>query len=259
MGSRARGADRFAPSRILIVDDHPIFRQALRDILREASVTDLEVVGEARDGQEAIELCRRLQPDLILMDVSMPGMDGLEATREIKREFPRTILLMLTAMEQPEYLAEALRAGASGYIVKDLSSQRLIDAIRRVLDGEFPINQELAAQLLGQLLDEAPKVEDSADATTPYIRSSPSEERPPRTTSPPPHVDDRLLTEREAEVLRLLARGQHNQQIARELLVSVSTVKKHVRQILSKLEASDRIQAVVKAIELGLLPEQRRG
>ncbi len=256
MDSEASGADRATPSRILIADDHPIFRQALRDILTEESATDLAVVGEARDGQEAIELCRRLQPDLILMDVSMPGMDGLEATREIKREFPRTIVLMLTAMEQPEYLAEALRAGASGYIVKDLSSGRLLDAIRRVLDGEFPINQELAAHLLGQLLDEeAPKTEESA-ATTPYISSSPSEERPPRTTSP--HVD-RLLTQREAEVLRLLARGEHNQQIARELLVSVSTVKKHVRQILSKLEASDRIQVVLKAIELGLLPEQRRG
>jgi DNA-binding NarL/FixJ family response regulator len=166
------------------------------------------VVGEATDGQEAIEFCHRLQPDLVLMDVSMPGMDGLEATREIKREFPRTILLMLTAMEQPEYLAQALRAGASGYIVKDLSSQRLIDAIRRVLDGEFPINQELAAELLGQLLldEEAPKEE-----------APPAEGLAPVSPSPEAHPDPSLLgslSPRKLEVLRLVGRGHTNQQIA---------------------------------------------
>lgn len=251
MNVERRGRKASGPSRIVVADDHPIFRQALRDILQEASATDLEVVGEARDGQEAIELCRSLQPDLVLMDVSMPGMDGLEATREIKRRFPRTIVLMLTAMEQPEYLSEALRAGASGYIIKDLSSQRLINSIRRVLDGEFPMNQELAAQLLGQLLldkEEAPKEEAPLAASFALVSPSPNTHHEPSLLG--------SLSPREVDVLRLVGRGHTNQQIARSLLISTSTVKNHMHNIISKLGVSDRTQAAVLAVRAGLLSEE---
>jgi DNA-binding NarL/FixJ family response regulator len=218
------------PSRIVVVDDHPLMRCALRQML--GTQADLEVVGEAADGQQAVELCRRLYPDLVLMDVRMPAMDGLEATRKIKRELPRTIVLVLTASDYPDDLSEALEAGAAGYVQKGATTQETIGAVRKVLGGESSLDQEVATQLLKRLVDE-PKPESNGIAKDESLLV--------------------LLSARESEVLGLVARGYTNQQIARKLLISVSTVKKHVRNVISKLGVSDRTQAAVRAVELGML------
>jgi two-component system, NarL family, response regulator LiaR len=220
--------------RIVIADDHPLYRGALRGLLEQHP--DFEVVGEGQDGVEALELCRRLRPEVVLMDARMPRMDGLEATRAIKQELPSTIVLLNTAIEEPNHLSEALRAGVSGYVLKTSSGSEITDAIRKALNGEAPLNQEISAQLLRRLLCEE--------------EESRSFEQPQRA----PLLG--RLTQREVEVLRLVAMGQTNLQIAQSLLLSVSTVKKHIQHMVSKLEVSDRTQAAVKAIELGLLNEQ---
>jgi DNA-binding NarL/FixJ family response regulator len=215
--------------RIVVADDHPLFRAALLQILSMHS--DLEVVGEAGDGQEAVELCRRLRPEVVLMDVRMPRMDGLEATRQIKSEFPRTIVLVLTASEELNHLSRALEVGAAGYVLKTSPPKQIIEAVRKALAGESPLNSELATRLLLQVMQKVPK------------RGVTEEES----------FRLRSLSPREAEVLQLMARGYTNQQISRELFLSVSTVKKHVRNILSKLEVSDRTQAALRGAELGVL------
>jgi two-component system, NarL family, response regulator LiaR len=220
--------------RIVIADDHPLYRGALRGLLEQHP--GFEVVGEGQDGVEALELCRRLRPEVVLMDARMPKMDGLEATRAIKQELPSTIVLLNTAIEEPNHLSEALRAGVSGYVLKTSSGSEITDAIRKALNGEAPLNQEISAQLLRRLLCEE--------------EESRSFEQPQRA----PLLG--RLTQREVEVLRLVAMGQTNLQIAQSLLLSVSTVKKHIQHMVSKLEVSDRTQAAVKAIELGLLNEQ---
>ena len=138
---------------IIITDDHALVRDGLRSMLEDEP--GLEVVGEAANGQEALELCRSLKPDLVLMDVRMPEMDGLEATRAIKQELPSISVLMVTMHENPDYLLEALSAGAAGYVLKGASGDRLINAINRTLKGESPLNQELAAQLLRRLADKS--------------------------------------------------------------------------------------------------------
>jgi NarL family two-component system response regulator LiaR len=215
------------PSRIILADDHPLFRAALRHLLTQQG-SALEVVAEATDGPEALELCRRFGPDLVLMDLSMPKLDGIETTRAIKRELPRTVVLIMTASADPSDLAAALKAGAAGYVLKTATPEQITDAILRVLEGESPLNQELAMELLlKKLMEEAPK-ETSLPAS---------------------------LSPRELEVLRLVARGLTNQQIAKELHISVSTVKKRVQRIISKLKVSDRTQAAVRAIEMGLHSE----
>jgi DNA-binding NarL/FixJ family response regulator len=218
------------PSRIVVADDHPLIREALTRTIDEQP--DLDAVGEATDGFEALELCRRFQPELVLMDVLMPRMDGLEATRQIKRESPRTIVLVLSAVEDPDYLSEALKAGASGYVQKDATTQETLEAVRKVLEGESSLDQELATQLLKRLMED-PKPEPNGRAKGKALEV--------------------LLSAREREVLGLIARGYTNQQIARKLLISVSTVKKHVRNAICKLGVSDRTQAAVRAVELGVL------
>jgi DNA-binding NarL/FixJ family response regulator len=222
-------------SRIFIADDHPLYRGALRELLEKHP--DFEVVGEGKDGMEALELCRHLRPELVLMDLRMPEMDGLEATHAIKRELPETTVLIITALEDPNHLAEALRAGADGYVLKSSDCREITDAIRKALKGVAPLNQEISVLLLHKLL-----LDDEEAART--------------FEEPQLHPLLRRLAQREVEVLRLVARGQTNRQIAQSLLISVSTVKKYVQHILSKMEVSDRTQAAVKAIELGLLHEQ---
>ena len=203
-------------------------------MLEEAS--DLEMVGEAENGQRALELCRSLKPDLVLMDVRMPKMDGLEATRAIKRECPPTIVLILSALDEPDFLLKALGAGADGYVLKYLTREQLINAIRRVLSGESPLNQELAAELIVGMGGEAEQE-----------RGSPPQ---PETRQELPLE---LLTDRELDVLRLVARGKSNPEIGQELGIGTGTIKVHVHHIISKLGISDRTQAVVRAIDLGLL------
>ncbi len=220
-------------SRIVVADDDPVYRFALREILKLLS--DLEMVGEAADGHEAIELCRRLQPDLVMMDLKMPGMSGIEATRKLKEHSPRTVVLVLTGLEDPDHLSEALKAGAAGYLLKGASASQVVEAIRKVLLGESSLNQEIATRLLMRLVEEQPK------------------DAPPKEQMLPG-----ALSAREGEVLRLMAGGETNQQIARELFISVSTVKKHVHSIISKLGVSDRTQAAVRASEAGLLGPKSR-
>jgi DNA-binding NarL/FixJ family response regulator len=216
--------------RLILADDHHLLRRGFKSLLSGES--DLEVIGEASNGIEAIEMCRRLRPDLILMDVRMPEMDGITATRRIKEELPGVSVLMVTMHENPDYLLEALNAGAAGYVLKDAPADRLISAVHRTLNGESPLNQELATLLLRRLADE-------------------KQHKP----EPTPQTDDKppinSLTPRETEVLTLLTTGQTNQQIADSLNISKGTAKVHVERIIRKLEVSDRTQAAVRAIELG--------
>jgi PAS domain S-box-containing protein len=221
-------------ARLLIADDHALVREGLRNILQNEP--NLQVIAEAADGREAFELCRRLRPDLVLMDSRMPKFDGTVATRMIKAENCATKVLILSAHESVEHLLGAVRAGASGYVLKGAPNQRLLGAIRRTLEGESPINQELAMRLLRRLAGEG---EPGADST------SGGGKRP----MPLPEV----LTPRELEVVRLLAKGQTNRQISQELVVSAATVKVHVEHILAKFDVCDRTQAAVRASEAGLL------
>lgn len=235
---------RTASARVLLADDHELVRDGFRRMLGYEE--DLEVVGEARDGREAVELCRRLNPDLVLMDVRMPRMDGLEATRAIKAEQSTVSVLVVTTYDNPDYLLEAIKAGAAGYVLKDAPNRQMTDAIRRVLQGESPLNQGLATQVIRRLAGEAPRpVQEPPSATesnaagTPRLREE--------------------LTLREAEVLGLVTQGKTNQEIAEILFISKATVKVHVRRIIAKLGVSDRTQAVVRALELGLAPHPRTG
>jgi len=216
--------------RLVLADDHHLLRRGFRSLLRNEP--GLEVVGEASTGLEAIEISRRLAPDLVLMDVRMPEMDGITATRWIKRDQPDVSVLMVTMHENPDYLLEALDAGAAGYVLKDAPAQRLINAVYRTLDGESPLNQELATRLLKQLAQENQQ----------QGRSGLSQHR---------ETLDGALTPRETEVLELLTTGQTNQQIAQTLSISKGTAKVHVEHIIRKLGVSDRTQAAVRAIELG--------
>ena len=225
-------------ARIVLVDDHELARDGLRDMF--ADVPDLEIVGEAADGREALELCRRVRPDLVLMDLRMPRMDGLAATRAIKGESPGISVLVMTMHENPDYLLQALQAGAAGYVLKDAAQDEVLAAVEGVLSGESPLAPELAARLLRRL---ATEVREPANGSLPKRESARITEQ---------------LTPREIEVLELLAQGKTNRQIAEDFVLSVGTVKNHVEHIIAKLGASDRTQAVVLALELGIIsfPEQ---
>jgi PAS domain S-box-containing protein len=220
--------------RLLIADDHALVREGLQTML--ASEPDLEVVGTAADGQEALELGHRLRPDLVLMDVRMPRMDGFAATRALKAEDSSTIILMLSAYADPDDLFEAVRAGAAGYIVKDTTKHDLIGAVRDALSDEHPLDQEVAMRLLQSLAGEG---------------GQKTEVPPTSGKQAAPLLEP--LTPRELEVLRILAQGETNRQISQELVISAATVKVHVEHILAKLGVCDRTQAAVRASEFGLL------
>ena len=231
--------NRTSPARLVLADDHELVRDGFHRMLdREA---DLEVVGEAANGREVVEVCRKLKPDLVLMDVRMPEMDGIEATRTIKAERPDVSVLVVTLYEDLDYLLEALKAGASGYLLKDAPKTQLLNAVRRVLAGESPLNQELAAQLIQRL---------ASEKVGPPAPQGPRWEYGGSDASPPPLED---LTPRELEVLKLVAQGNTNQQIGRALAISPGTAKVHVQNLIRKLGVSDRTHAAVRASELGLL------
>lgn len=212
--------------RVLVVDDQALVRGGFRLILD--SQPDLEVVGEAADGREALAMARELRPDVVLMDVRMPGMDGLEATRRLLSgpEAPR--VLMLTTFDLDEYVYDALRAGASGFLLKDVRPELLAEAVRVVADGDTLLAPAITQRLVQQ-----------------YVRRA----RPG--TTRPAALD--ALTDRELAVLRLLARGRSNTEIASELYLSETTVKTHVTHVFGKLGLRDRAQAVVMAYESGLV------
>lgn len=212
-------------ARVIVADDHELARLGLRTML--APEPDLEIVGEAATGQEAVALSRQLHPDIVLMDLRMSDLDGLAATRAIKEELPRTSILVVTLSEDPDYLLEALRAGAAGYVLKDASRREVVAAVRQVLTGESPLDPRLVAQLIRRMAGQA------------------KEEQPAS------HGDE--LTPRELGVIRLVAEGKTNAAIAQSLFVSVGTVKAHVERIIDKLGVSDRTQAAVRAVELGYI------
>ena len=215
--------------RVLLVDDQPLLRTGFRMILEAES--DLVVVGEAGDGQQALEQVRALQPDVVLMDIRMPRMDGVEATRRIAgpgRDGPAKVLV-LTTFDLDEYVVEALRAGASGFLLKDVPAEELVQAIRVVADGAAMLAPSVTRRLLDMYATRLPSGEDA----------------PPQALG--------SLTEREVEVLRLVARGLSNAEIAAELFVSETTVKTHVGHVLTKLRLRDRVQAAVYAYESGLV------
>jgi DNA-binding NarL/FixJ family response regulator len=209
---------------VLVVDDQALVRTGFRMILEAES--DLEVVGEAVDGLEAVELAQRHRPDVILMDIRMPNLDGVEATRRLQGFASR--VLILTTFDLDEYVYDALRAGASGFLLKDTPPEDLVRAIRIVAAGDALLAPSVTTRLVREL------------AATP----SPS-------TPPSARLD--ALTEREREVLVLMARGLSNAEIAAELIVSEATVKTHVGRVLMKLDLRDRVQAVVLAYETGLV------
>jgi NarL family two-component system response regulator LiaR len=203
---------------VLIADDHPFVRHGLRTYLE--TLEDMDVAGEAADGAEAVELAGRLLPDVVLMDLVMPELDGIEATRQIKAASPATKVIALTSFDDDEKVFPAIKAGAAGYLLKDVRPAELAEAVRKASRGEALLAPSVAAKLMQEVAGERPAASG--------------------------------LTDRELEVLRLIARGLPNKQIAQELVVSDKTVKTHVSNILAKLHLADRTQAALYAVREGL-------
>jgi DNA-binding NarL/FixJ family response regulator len=211
--------------RVLIADDQALMRGGFRLILDAQD--DLEVVGEAIDGRDAVEQYRRLRPDVVVMDVRMPAMDGIEATRRLTADDPPARVLILTTFDLDEYVFQALRAGASGFLLKDRPPEELVAAVRVVASGEALLAPSITRRLIEEFA------------------------RRPETAAQPPELDD--LTDREREVLVLMAHGLSNAEVAGRLFVAETTVKTHVGRVLQKLSLRDRAQAVVLAYESGLV------
>jgi DNA-binding NarL/FixJ family response regulator len=220
---RLRGKDGMA-IQVLITDDHKVVRRGLRGFLELDP--ELEIVGEASNGEEAVELARLLKPDVVLMDLLMPVMDGIEATGEIRREQPEVEVVALTSVLEDASVTGAIRAGAIGYLLKTTDADELCEAIRAAAAGKVQLAPEAAARLMHEV-----RVPESTEA----------------------------LTERETEVLELIARGNTNNQIAHELFIGEATVKSHVHSILSKLNVSSRTQAALYAVNVGLVPADEVG
>lgn len=215
------------PIGVLIVDDQPMVRAGLRMILELEP--DIDIVGEAADGNEAVTVAGEAHPDVILMDVRMPNLDGLEATRRIVRDREQgSRVLILTTFDLDAYVYEALLAGASGFVLKDIAPEQLVDAIHVIANGEALLSPTVTRRLIEE-----------------FVR------RPPEVATPPPRELE-ALTPREAEIMRLVARGLSNAEIAAQAFVSEPTVKTHVARILMKLGLRDRVQVVVYAYERGL-------
>jgi DNA-binding NarL/FixJ family response regulator len=215
---------------VLIVDDQPLQRLGFRMLLE--SHPDTDVIGEARSGAEAVRLTTELRPDVVLMDVRMPGLDGIEATRRIVADGGRSHILMLTTFDLDEYVHAALRAGASGFLLKDAYPEELLAGIRAVAAGDAVIAPALTRRLL--------------DAFAHHLPGGPADGRP----APDPRLD--TLTDREREILVAIGRGWTNGEIAERLVLSESTVKTHVGRVLAKIGARDRVQAVIFAYDRGL-------
>ena len=209
------------PIRLMLADDHKMLREGLRRSMAERG---FDVVGEARDGGEAVDLAAALRPDVILMDVSMPDIDGVEATRQIKERYPDIRIVMLTMHADQDVLADAIRAGANGYLVKDCSTDEIASAIETVAGGETALSPRLAASMLAEVR----RQENEADTT-------------------------RIITKREEEVLQHIADGCSTPEVAEKLFISQKTVKNHLASIYQKLDARDRTQAVLQAVRMGIV------
>ena len=214
------------PITVMIVDDHEMVRKGAKGYLE--AQPEIAVVAEAESGTEAVDLAREYVPDVVLMDLVMPGMDGVEATRKVKDISPRTQIIILTSFHEDEHIFPALQAGAISYMLKDVKARELIEAIQRAAKGEATLHPRVAARLIKQFSREEP---DRSNLFT-------------------------ELTDREVEVLTLIARGFTNQKIADELVISIGTVKGHVSNILSKLHLADRTQAAVYAWQEGVVKRE---
>ncbi|MBN1659352.1 MAG: response regulator transcription factor [Anaerolineae bacterium] len=244
-GSPGRFPDPTRAIKVLIVDDHAVVRQGLRTFLElqddaphgAGSLSDpaalpIEVVGEAANGIQAVDLARRLQPDVVLLDLVMPGMDGIQATPKIIKSSPHSRVIILTSFGEEDRLFPAIRAGAQGYLLKDIAPNDLVRAVRAAYLGQVQLHPEVARKLM----------------------SAVAAEEEPAVARRPPFPED--LTERELEVLRLIAEGLNNREIADRLVISDKTVKTHVSSILSKLRLEDRTQAAIYALRHGLAPDE---
>jgi DNA-binding NarL/FixJ family response regulator len=210
--------------KIVVADDHKLFRQGLIGLMR-AHDDLVEVIGEASSGQEAVQLAHQLRPDVILMDIQMPNGDGLQATREIRQSLPEVAVVMLTASELDEHLYEAVRLGAAGYLLKDLDAAELFELLVGVTRNEVAMTRVMASRLLKIMANSKNNDSDTENA----------------------------LTERETDVLQLLAQGASNSQIAEELVITVNTVKSHISHILAKLQLENRTQAAAYALQNGMI------
>lgn len=212
--------------RLLLADDHRMLREGLRRSMSEAG---FDVVGEASDGVEAIELASSLQPEVILMDVTMPNCDGVEACRQIKEGGSRSRIVMLTMHADQDVLANAIRAGASGYLTKDCSTREIAEAVRMAAEGDTVLSPQLARSMLQEVR---------------------------RLAEPEPEHEERLVSKREEEVLQLIADGCSTPEVAAQLYISQKTVKNHLASIYQKLDARDRTQAVLQAVRMGIVSLQ---
>lgn len=217
------------PMSILIVDDHEVVRKGIRAYLE--TLSEFQVVGEAISGEEAVLMVGELIPDIVLLDLIMPGMDGVEATRRIKQVSPRTQVVVLTSYHEDIHIFPALKAGAIAYILKDMKMEKLVEVLHRALQGEVTLHPRVAMRVLQN------------------IRGEDSDDQPLFTD----------LTEREQDVLKLIANGLTNSQIAEKLYISENTVKGHVSNILSKLHLADRTQVAVYAWQRGIVQRETRG
>ena len=213
---------------ILLVEDHSLLRQGLRSLV--STLPDFEVVGEARDGKEAIRQCLALSPDLVMMDLSMPGMTGIEATSQIKRRLPHVRVLALTAYKTDEYVREALRAGADGYVLKDASYEELVLALRHVVMGKRFLSADVSGHLVDALIQ-------GAQPTTAPAKSTPWNK----------------LTARERSILKLIAEGRTNRAAAEYLSVSPKTIEKHRASVMRKLGLRNVTELAIVALEIGLI------
>ena len=213
--------------KILIVDDQSLFREGLRTLL--SVQTDFEVVGEASNGEEALRLAVQLRPGIVLMDLRMPVLDGVRATERLKNLLPNCKVIILTTFDDDEYVFEGLRAGAVGFLLKDVSSEKLFEAIRAASQGEYFLLPSITAKVIAEFA-RIPRIKPNKDAGL-----------------------AEALSPRELEVLRLVATGESNKEIAERLVISEGTVKNHLSSILAKLSAKDRLQAVIKAREYGII------
>jgi DNA-binding NarL/FixJ family response regulator len=226
---RPQSLGRPEPIRTMIVDDHALFRRGLEMVLDEEA--DIELVGQASDGSEAVEKAGESLPDVVLMDIRMPRSSGIEACRAMKEVAPSAKIVMLTISDEEEDLFEAIRAGASGYLLKDLPLDEVAETVRAVHGGQSLINPSMAGKLLTEFATLAKRDEEERAQQVPAPR----------------------LTEREMQVLKLVARGMNNRDIAKELFISENTVKNHVRNILEKLQIHSRMEAVMVAVREKLI------
>jgi DNA-binding NarL/FixJ family response regulator len=231
----ASGGAPGEPTRVLLADDHTLFREGVASLLER--VGDIRLVGEAATGEEAVRLAEELLPDVVLMDLKMPGIGGIEATRAIVGRNPHTGVIMVTMFEDDESVFAALKAGARGYVLKDADRGMLLRAIRAVARGEALLGAPIARRVLEQ------------------FSGSPSMPAPVHPESPSPLFDE--LTPRELEVLRLIAQGLKNREIAEKLVISEKTVGNHISNIFVKLQVNDRSQAIVRALRGGLVNDDQ--